>query len=315
MRPEPETAPPRPRAKARRQLLAALPFLLPNLLGFLVFVFLPVLAAFGLSLCRWDLVGRPEFIGGENFSRLLGFQSTSRGLAARDPEFWRYLGNTLFLMLGIPLSIAGSFFLALLLNQRLRGITLFRTLYFLPSVCSAVAVYVVWKWILNADFGLLNGVLRTAGLGHPPNWLGDPAWAKPAFILIGLWVAVGGQNCLLFLAGLQNIPQEFYEAAELDGAGWWQRLRHITWPLLSPTTFFVVTMSLIAGFQGGFTAAYLLTNGGPAGATTTVMYYIYNNAFSWHQMGYASAIAAVLFALVFGLTLINWKIGQRVVHQ
>jgi multiple sugar transport system permease protein len=299
-------------------LLSALPFLLPNLLGFLVFTFLPLLACFALSLSDYqlapiaglgDLREQMRFVGLRNFSRLL----------ADDPEFWRYLGNTLFLMLGIPLSIAGSLLLALLLNQRLRGITIFRTIYFLPTVSSAVAVCIVWKWIFHQqpnEVGLLNGFLMSLRIAHPPNWLGSMAWAKPAFIIMAVWAGVGGYNCVLYLAGLQGIPQELYEAAALDGAGCWARLRHITWPMLSPTTFFVVTMSVIAGLQGSFlfTAAFLMTAGGPAGATTTLMLYIYNYAISWHQLGYAAAIACVLFALVFMFTLINWRYGQRLVH-
>ena len=312
----------------RQALLRALPFLLPNLLGFLVFTFLPVLACFALSTTEYrlatiaslrDLREAVDFVGLGNFVRLLGWHSEAGRLVANDAEFWRYLGNTLFLMLGIPLSIAGSLLLALLLNQRLRGITIFRTIYFLPTVSSAVAVCIVWKWILHQqpnEIGLLNGFLMSAGVQHPPNWLGSLVWAKPAFIIMMLWATVGGYNCVLYLAGLQGVPQELYEAAELDGAGPWARLRHITWPMLSPTTFFVVTMSIITGFQGSFlfTAAFLMTGGGPAGATTTLMLYIYNYAISWHQLGYAATIACVLFVFVFGFTLINWRYGQRLVH-
>ena len=266
-----------------------------------------------------DLVEQVRFIGFANFARLLGFSREAGRLVANDAEFWRYLGNTLFLMLGIPLSIFGSLLLALLLNQRLRGITLFRTIYFLPTVSSAVAICIVWKWIFHQqpnEVGLLNSFLMSIGLAHPPDWLSSLVWAKPAFIIMVLWLGVGGYNCVLYLAGLQGIPQELYEAADLDGAGSWARLRHITWPLLSPTTFFVVTMSIISGLQGSFlfTAAFLMTAGGPAGATTTLMLYIYNYAIAWHQLGYAAAIAAVLFALVFGFTLINWRYGQRLVH-
>ena len=316
------------RSQRRQAWLRALPFLLPNLLGFLVFTFLPVLACFALSTTDYrlatiaslrDLRESVDFVGLGNFVRLLGWHAEGGRLVANDVEFWRYLGNTLFLMLGIPLSIAGSLLLALLLNQRLRGITIFRTIYFLPTVSSAVAVCIVWKWILHQqpnEIGLLNGFLMSAGVSHPPNWLGSLVWAKPAFIIMMLWATVGGYNCVLYLAGLQGVPRELYEAAELDGAGPWARLRHITWPMLSPTTFFVVTMSIIAGFQGSFlfTAAFMMTGGGPAGATTTLMLYIYNYAISWHQLGYAATIACVLFVLVFGFTLINWRYGQRLVH-
>lgn len=326
--PAPADARTRARARGRRALMQALPFLLPNLLGFLAFTLLPVAACFGLSLVDYDLSPiaslqevreQVRWVGLGNFARLLGFHHEAGRLVANDAEFWRYLGNTLFLMLGIPLGIAGSLALALLLNQRLRGITFFRTIYFLPTVSSAVAVVIVWKWILHQqpnEVGLLNSLLMVLGVRHPPDWLGSMAWAKPAFIIMTLWATVGGYNCVLYLAGLQGVPEELYEAAALDGAGPWTRLRHITWPMLSPTTFFVVTMSIISGLQGSFlfTAAFLMTGGGPAGATTTVMLYIYNYAISWHQLGYAAAIACVLLALVFGLTLINWRFGQRLVH-
>jgi multiple sugar transport system permease protein len=316
---------PRPRSRA---FLKALPFLLPNLLGFLLFTFLPVAACFALSLTEYrlapiarltDLREQVHFVGLENFTRLLGWHWENGSLTANDPWFWRYLGNTLFLMLGIPLSIGGSFLLALLLNQRLRGITIFRTIYFLPTVSSAVAVCVLWKWIFHQqpnEVGLLNSLLMGIGIARPPDWLGSMDWAKPAFIIMTLWATVGGYNCVLYLAGLQGVPRELYEAAALDGAGTWARLRHITWPMLSPTTFFVVTMSIIAGLQGSFlfTAAFLMTAGGPAGATTTLMLHIYNYAISWHQLGYAAAIACVLFALVFAFTILNWRYGQRLVH-
>ncbi len=316
------------RSRAGRAWLQALPFLLPNLLGFLIFTFLPILACFGLSLTDYglspisswrQLSEQVHFVAAANFFRLLGWHGEAGHLAANDSEFWRYLGNTLFLMLGIPLSIVGSLLLALLLNQRLRGITLFRTIYFLPTVSSAVAVVIVWKWIFHQqpnEIGLLNSMLMSLGVAHPPDWLGSLAWAKPAFIIMALWAGVGGYNCVLYLAGLQGIPEELYEAAALDGATAWTRLRHITWPLLSPTTFFVVTMSIIAGFQGSFlfAAAFLMTGGGPAGATTTLMLYIYNYAVAWHQLGYASSIACVLFLLVFSFTLLNWRYGQRLVH-
>jgi multiple sugar transport system permease protein len=325
---QPQAANPVSSRRRRAALLQALPFLLPNLIGFLAFTFLPVIACFALSLSDYrlapigslaDLREQVRFVGLGNFTRLLGFGREEGRLVASDPLFWRYLGNTLFLMLGIPLSIAGSLLLALLLNQRLRGITIFRTIYFLPTVSSAVAVCIVWKWIFHQqpnEIGLLNSVLMNMGIANPPDWLGTMEWAKPAFIIMVLWLSVGGYNCVLYLAGLQGIPRELYEAADLDGAGAWARLRHITWPLLSPTTFFVVTMSIIAGLQGSFlfTAAFLMTGGGPAGATTTLMLYIYNYAIAWHQLGYAAAIAAVLSFLVFTFTLINWRYGQRLVH-
>ena len=302
-----------PRRRWRRYL-GSYAFLAPNFLGFLVFTLLPVAAAFVLSFTEWDILNRPRFLGLHNFDQLLLFRREGSRLVANDPYFWKYLWNTVFLMFGIPLSVLGSLLCALLLNQRLRGVVFFRTLFFLPAICSAVAVTLLWKWIFQEDYGLLNTWLRDIGIAHPPRWLVTTAWAKPAFIIMTLWMTIGGYNCVLYLAGLQNIPTELYEAADMDGANAWHKLRYVTWPLLSPTTFFIVTMAIISGFQGGFIAAYMMTGGGPAGATTTIMLYIYQNAFQWFQMGYAAAIACVLFALIFGFTLLNWRLSQRMVH-
>jgi len=180
-----------------------------------------------------------------------------------------------------------------------------------PTICHPVAVCLLWRWIYNAEYGLLNGFLYRLGVHDAPAWLNDPHWAKPALIIMTLWAAVGGYNCILYLAGLQNIPLELYEAAEMDGAGWWHRLRYITWPMLAPTTFFIFVMSVIAGFQGSFTQVYILTKGGPAGATTTLIYYIYQNAFNWFKMGYAAAIAWILFVVIFTATMLNWRLGNR----
>ncbi|MBU0608633.1 MAG: sugar ABC transporter permease [Armatimonadetes bacterium] len=289
-------------------------FLLPNALGFLTFTLLPVLAAFLLSFTRWDAVESWQGIhwaGLDNYRDILGFMRGPEGLQASDEQFWQYMYNTVFLMLGIPLGMALSFFTALLMNQRLRGITLYRVIYFLPTVCSAVAVAMVWRWVYDADWGLLNQGLRVAGVDSPPGWLIDPSWAKPALILMGLWMGIGGYNCVLYLAGLQNIPPEFYEAADMDGADWWHKVRHITWPMLAPTTFFIFVMSIIAGFQGYFVSIHILTRGGPAGSTTNLLYYIYQSAFDHQKMGYACALAMILFAIIFVCTLLNWKYGKE----
>jgi len=302
-----------PAPRGRRQWQAYW-FLLPNALGFVTFTLLPVLAAFLLSFTRWDAVESwrgIHFVGLDNYAEILGFDRAAAGLTPRDEQFWRTMYNTVFLMLGIPIGMALSFACALLMNQNLRGITFYRVIYFLPTVCSTVAVAVVWRWVYDADWGLLNQGLQMMGAANPPRWLLDPSWAKPALILMGLWMGVGGYNCVLYLAGLQNIPQELYEAASLDGAGWWQRTVHITWPMLSPTTFFILVMALISGFQGHFVAIHILTAGGPAGATTNLLYYIYRSAFDQQKMGYACTLAMVLFALIFVCTLVQWRLGRR----
>jgi len=310
-------APARRTASRHRRHRSAYWFLLPNGLGFLVFTLVPVVAALGLSFTHWDAIEGWQGIrwgGVDNYIEILGFHRGPEGLVANDPRVWYYLYNTVFLMLGIPVGMILSFFTALLLNERLRGIVFWRTLFFIPTICSSVAVAVLWKWIYQTDGGLLNGFLRLLGLPGP-NWLGDPAWAKPALIIMGLWIGVGGYNCVLYLAGLQNIPRELYEAASLDGAGFWQKLRYITWPQLAPTTFFILVMSVISGLQGHFVTIHVMTGGGPASSTTTFLYYIYQNAFQWHQMGYACALAVVLFVLILGFTLLQWKYGGQAVRQ
>jgi multiple sugar transport system permease protein len=297
------------KTKLRNDLVAAA-FLAPNIIGFLLFTLVPVAASGVLSFMSWDLLTPPEYVGLENFRALLGFTHDKTGFVANDPEFWKYLYNTLFLMIGVPFSMAGSLCLALLLNNKLRGRVIFRTLYFLPSMCVPVAVFLLWRWIYDPDYGLFNWLLAMIDIKGPA-WLSSIHWAKPALIQVSIWAGVGGYNMILYLAGLQNISGELYEAATIDGASPWQRFRHITWPLLTPTTFFILIMSIIGGFQGGFEAAYMMTRGGPAGSTTTLGYYIYSNAFDWFNMGYAAAISWVLFMLVFIVTLINWKYGGR----
>jgi len=317
-------------------LMAAMLFLLPNLLGFLIFTVGPVLFSFIVSFSNWNLQRTVPFrwIGLENFVELL-----------KSQEFWLYFINTAYLMLGIPVSIAGSLVLALLLNQRLKGIVIYRTLFYLPSFTSGVALLILWKALYNPDFGPINAalewmlrsfhindILTVLSLGplKPPEWLlstrnllGLPVehvgfaknqlglGARDAIILMGIWTAIGGGNMLLYLAGLANIPLELYEAAALDGAGRWALFRNVTWPQLAPTTFFIVIMSFIGGLQGGFEQARVMTNGGPAATTTTLSYHIYTKAFEEFQIGYASAISWVLFLMIFVITLINWKFGSQ----
>lgn len=285
-------------------------YLMPNIAGFLVFTALPVVFAVSLTFFRWDVFHAPVFVGLENFYWLLGWSCREGQWVPNDPEFWQYLGNTAFLMLAIPLNMLVSLLIASLLNHSLKGISLFRTLFYLPTICGGVAVFLLWNYILAPEFGMLNRFLGWFGIDGP-GWLTDYYWAKPALILMGLWSAMGGVNMLLYLAGLQGIPSDLYEAAALDGAGCFRRFWCITVPMLAPTNFFIFVMSVISGFQGGFDAAYVLTQGGPAGATTTLSYYIYNHAFVWFNMGYAATIAMVLFILVLAVTLINWKLGGR----
>jgi len=279
-------------------LITGLLFLAPNIVGFLVFVFLPIIASFCISFTEWDILTPPRFIGLSNYIKLI-----------QDKDFWYYLYNTLFFMLGIPIGMAFSLFLAVLVNQKLKGIIIFRTIYFLPVISSMVACALVWRWIYNADFGLLNSFLRMVGVKDPPAWLASTTWAKPALIIMGIWNGAG-YNMLLYLAALQSIPEELYEAASIDGANAWQKFIHITLPGLNFVNFFIIIMSIIGGFQT-FGIQYVMTGGGPAGATTTIVYYIYNNAYQWFKMGYAAAIAWVLALLMLGATLLQWRMGKE----
>ncbi|HBG00189.1 MAG TPA: sugar ABC transporter permease [Firmicutes bacterium] len=256
-----------------------------------------------ISLHQWDLFSSPVYVGLSNFVRLL----------TNDRDFKRALLNTLYFAVGIvPLGTAASLCLALLANRALKGMTFFRTVMYLPSVSSTIAVGIVWIWLLDPQFGVVNYALRSIGVANPPNWLGSIVWAKPALILMHIW-QYAGYYMIIFLAGLQGIPEQLYEAAVLDGASSWQKFWRITLPLLSPTTFFVVVMKMIGVFNI-FEQPFIMTGGGPSGSTETIVYYIYSNAFEWFNMGYASAVAWVLFILVFGVTLIQFKYQGRWVN-
>ena len=306
--------------KTNYESLSGYLFLLPNFLGFLIFTSIPVLASLALSFVKWDMLSwPPTFVGFGNFIKLLGFHITQGKLAANDPFFWKFLGNTLFLMLVIPLQIFGALALAIAMNQKIKGIVAFRTIYFLPTITNGVAICLLWVWIYNPEFGLLNSAIR--GLGnflHMPldgiQWLTSTKWAKPSLMLMGLWIMIGGYNMILYLAALQGIPRDLYDAANIDGASNWHKFWNITWPMISPTTFFIAIMATIGGFQGGFMQAYIMTGGGPAYSTTTLEYYIFNNLYSWSHAGYAACIAWFLFVVIFIVTLFNWKFGGKLVH-
>lgn len=281
-----------------KKTLTGYAFLAPNMLGFLAFTLIPITVSFGLAFVNWDILTPAKFAGLTNFTRLL-----------KDRDFWYYLYNTFFFMLAIPIGMAVSLAMAITLNQKLKGIVFFRTIYFIPVISSMIACALVWRWIYNPDFGMLNVFLSWMGVKNPPQWLASTFWAKPALIIMGVWQHAG-YTMLLYLAALQGIPNELYEAANIDGATKWQQFCHITWPMLSFVNFFIVIMGVIGGFQA-FGVQYVMTKGGPAGSTTTIVYYIYNNAFQWFKMGYASAIAWVLFAIMFGFTLLQWKLGKQ----
>jgi multiple sugar transport system permease protein len=286
----------------RTEAWTAWAFLLPNLLGFLVFTFLPVLAALLISFTAWDLLRPPTWVGLDNYLRL-----------AQDPLFHRVLRNTLLYVLGtVPVQMVLALLVALALNQRLPGQTFFRTAYFMPVVASTVAVALVWRWIFHADFGLLNSFLYMVGVDNPPNWLSSTRWALPAIIIMSIWQQIGF-SMVLFLAGLQGVPASLHEAAKIDGGNAWQRFWSITLPMLSSTTFFVLVISIINSFQV-FDQAFIMTEGGPANATNTLVFNIYRYAFQFFQMGYAAAMAWVLFAIIFVVTLLQFRYQRQWVH-
>ena len=268
------------------------------LLGYVVFTIVPVLGAFYLGLLRWDLLTEPRFVGLDNVGRLLG-----------DAKFWNALKNTVVFCLGsVPMAIGGGLALALLMNQAVPGIRAFRGIYYIPYVTSWVAVALVWSWLFDRDYGLLNFLLRVVGISGPA-WLNDPTWALPAVMVVFAWKWMGFY-ALILLAGLQNIPRSLYEAASIDGAGAWARFRNVTLPLLSPATFFVVVTALINALNV-FDPVVVMTQGGPNDATQTLVKYIVDNAFQFFQIGYASAVAAATFVMILALTLgQNWL--QRV---
>lgn len=277
-------------------------YLLPVIIILFVFHVFPIFMALGVSFYEWDLIGKPEFVGAGNYTRLFD-----------DPMFWKSIWNTIYYAaVSIPLTIFLSMGIAILLNNPIRGLGFYRTAYFIPVVTSINAVAIVWNFIYHPDFGLLNKILGIFGIS-PIAWLQDPNWAMPAIILMSVWKGLGN-NIIIFLTGLQNIPKHLYEAARIDGANRWQQFRHITWPMLSPTTFFIFTMSVIGSFQV-FSQVYMMTpRGGPLKSTMVVVYYLYRKAFDQFEFGYALAMAFVLFLIIFACTLFNKLYVEKKVH-
>jgi multiple sugar transport system permease protein len=279
-----------------RKNWSAYVFLMPGLIHFVIFTLFAVGFAFYISFHEWNII-RPEkpFVGLENYQRLLG-----------DARFHRAVLNTMIFLVGVPLNLSVALAVALLLNTKIRGQALFRTMFYLPVVTPLVVAAIIWKWVYQGDYGLLNYYLLQFGIiKEKIYWLADPNLALPALILMGIWIGTGSPM-VIYLAGLQSIPEDMYDAAKVDGASAWQRLLYITIPLLRPTTFFLVVTNIIYTFQI-FTEVYIMTNGGPLNRTTTIGYYLYTNGFRDLKMGYASAMAFVLFGMIFIFTLLQWK--------
>lgn len=283
------------------ETLAGYLFILPNFLGFLIFSLLPIGFAIYITFTEWNLAKPPVFVGFQNFVTLYN-----------DPLFWKTLFNSAYYtFVAVPTGVFAAFWLAMLMNRKMWGVVFFRTIYFLPQITLTVAAAVVWSWLYHPELGLFNYLLGLVGI-EGPHWLQSTTWAMPAVIIMGNWHGIGFAM-LILLAGLQGIPGEYYEAAEIDGATAWQRLRYITVPLLTPTIFFVVVTSLIGAFQG-FDQFYVMTAGGPAKATTTLVLYIFQNGFTFFKMGYGAALAFMLFLCILVITLIQWWLADRWVY-
>ncbi len=278
-------------------------FLIPTLIGLFVFRLGPMFFAFYMSFTDWNIMSKPTWIGLENYKELFS-----------DPVFIKILINTFeFMLIYVSGVMVFGLILALLVNNDLPGIRFFRGAYFTPVVTSAVAVGIIWSWMLSPKYGILNYVLENFFHITPPSWLGDTKWALPTVALVQTW-KMSGYYMIIYLAGLQNIPRQFYEAAKIDGASRSQMFWNITFPLLSPTTFFAFTIAIIDSFRN-FEIIYTMTQGGPNYASTTLVYSVYVNAFVFYRMGYASAVAYVLLAIVGLITLVNFLLKKYWVQR
>jgi multiple sugar transport system permease protein len=298
---------PRPGAAQRRRLCLGLGFCAPVVVGLLAFTAYPILASLYYSFTRYSVMKPPTWVGTANYSHLV-----------HDELFWKSLANTAYYAaIAVPVGIIVALGLALLLNLRVRGQALYRTFFFVPSIVPLVASSVLWIWLFNPQNGAINALLRPLlahlGLGEPPGWFADPVWSKPAIILWSLW-GVGG-SMVIFLAALQDVPRELHEAAQVDGARAWHRLRHITIPFISPQILFVAIMGLIGAFQF-FTPAYVMTQGtgGPVDSTLFYSLYLFNVAFADFKMGYACALAWILFLLILACTALLFRTSARLVY-
>lgn len=291
----------RKRSLGQQETIIGWLFIAPAVSGFLLWTVGPMIASIWLALSKWDLLTPPKMIGLKNFERMFS-----------DPLFWQSLRVTVYYCVAfVPLALVISFGIALLLNVARRGSALFRTLFYLPSIVPAVANAVMWQWIFNSEFGLLNIALRSMGF-NKVLWLQDPRLTMPAVVVMALWGT--GNLMVIYLAGLQGVPEQLYEAAEIDGAGTWDRFRNVTIPMISPVIFFNLVTLIIGAFQV-FTVGYVMTAGGPANATLFYVLYLYRNAFTYFEIGYASALAWVLFAVILVLSLVVFRTYARAVYE
>lgn len=286
----------------KQQAIFGILFMMPWFIGFIIFGLYPMIMSVYYSLCRYDVLRIPQFIGLGNYQKLI----------FEDPYFWTSISNTLiYTVLRVPLCIIGSLLLAVLVNNAVRGVKFFRTIYFIPSIVTGVVLSVVWLWMFNPQFGLINSFLAYMGIPGPL-WLLDPNWSKPSMVLMSVW-SIGGGRMLVFLAALQGIPKHLYEAVDIDGGGWWAKFRNVTVPMLSPVIFLWSVLEIIFSLQV-FVEAYIMTQGGPLNSTMFYNLYLYNKAFNDFEMGYASALAWLLLIISLIITVIQFRISKRWVH-
>lgn len=291
------------RRRQQSDTVAAYGFLAPNGIGFLIFTLIPIGASFVISLYHWPLVGQASFAGTQNY----------RNLASNDPVFWQILRNTVYYVFGyVPLNILLSLAIAVWLSSKIRGKNLFRVIFFLPVVTPMIANAMIWTLLYMPQSGVIDWFLVNVLHMSGPNWLGSQTLAMPAMIVMSVWQGFG-YNMLILSAGLQSIPVDLYDAAAIDGASSWRRFLNVTLPLLTPFLFFAFVLTLITSFQV-FTQPYVLTGGGPGVSTTTLVLYLYNNGFQFFKMGYASALAWILFVIIMTVTAIQFLIQKRWVH-
>jgi len=275
-------------------------FISPWLIGFLLLTIIPMIASFVISFTEWNILTKPKFVGFDNYINIFN-----------DPIFYKSLKVTfVFTAFNVPINVALSLLVAMLLNNKIKCINLYRTIYYLPAVVSGVVVSLLWKWIFNGEFGLLNNFLIKFGI-QGPRWLMDEFWVMPAMVIMSIWGIGGG--IIMYLSGLQGIPAYLYESARLDAAGWWTRLTKITIPSMSPVLFFTTLTNIIGSLQT-FTSAYIMTEGGPNNQTMFYAFYIYKHAFTWKQMGKASALAWLLFFIIMALTIIFVKFSKGKIY-
>jgi multiple sugar transport system permease protein len=294
----------RPRRRSKllvREYIAFYLFASPWILGLVVFTVGPMVTSLYLSFTDYAVITSPSWVGLDNYIYMF----------TNDPLVWQALRVTALYSLGaVPMTLFVSFLVALLMHQQIFGVRIFRTIYYLPSVISGVPVALLWMWMLNPEFGLMNNFLRLFGI-EGPKWLFSTTWVIPSFVLMNLWGV--GVPMVTFLAGLKSIPKHLYEAVEIDGGGLWAQFRHVTLPMMSPVILFNIIAGIIDSFQN-FTPAFLMTNGGPANASLFYGLYLYNNAFKWFKMGYASALAWLMFLIILLLTGLVFRSSIRWVY-